>query len=57
MIDKKDKMYISILDNIRNFRKLDAHQLEYIQQLGENNKMEIIYEFNNSFEAINQLFK
>jgi hypothetical protein len=47
--------YRVIKDDIRNFRKLNQYQLEYIKNLKEEYKDEIIDLFNECFESIKEL--
>lgn len=53
----RNNEYINIINDIRNFRKLNDSQLEYIRQLGEKEKMEIIFEFNKCNEVVSQILK
>lgn len=44
-----------ILDDIRNLRKLNEYQLEFIKNLDNENKHKIILEFNKLFDVINSI--
>ena len=44
--------YNMVLDDIRNFRKLNEYQLEYIKQLDDESKQNIFVEFNKLFDVI-----
>jgi hypothetical protein len=47
--------YNMILDDIRNLRKLNKYQLEFIKNLDDDSKQKIFTEFNNLFDVINSL--
>jgi hypothetical protein len=47
--------YDMIKDDIRNFRKLNSYQLDFIRDLDTKHKMEIIYLFNECTNAIHKL--
>ena len=44
-----------IIDDIRNFRKLDKYKLEYIKKLSNEHKNKIIDIFNRSLDAISEI--
>ena len=47
--------YEIIKDDIRNFRTLNKYQLEYINDLSHECKIELIDIFNNCIKAINEM--
>jgi len=47
--------YNIILDDIRNLRKLNEYQLEYIRQLDDDSKQKLFMEFNKLFDVIDTL--
>lgn len=47
--------YEMILDDIRNLRKLNEHQLNFIKNLDDDSKQELILEFNKLFDVIQNL--
>jgi hypothetical protein len=44
-----------IIDDIRNFRKLNEQQLIFIKNLDDERKQKIIIEFNELFDVVNSL--
>ena len=49
--------YLNIIkDDIRNFRVLNKYQLEYIRNLSDEDKFEIVCLFNKCIISINDLF-
>ena len=44
-----------IIDDIRNFRKLDKYKLEYIKKLSHEHKNKIIDIFNDSLDEISEI--
>jgi hypothetical protein len=44
-----------IVDDVRNVRRLNPYQMEYIRQLPDEDKMEIIEEFNSMWDTIHTL--
>jgi hypothetical protein len=47
--------YNIIIDDIRNYRKLNEYQLEYIKKLNHEYKFNVILEFNKLFNVIYDL--
>jgi hypothetical protein len=47
--------YKMIIDDIRNFRKLNSYQIDFIRKLDENAKIEIIHEFNKCIDCVYEL--
>jgi len=47
--------YEMIVDDIRNLRKLNEHQLNFIKNLDDDSKQKLFLEFNNLFDVINSL--
>lgn len=47
--------YEMILDDIRNFRKLNDHQLNFIKNLDNDSKQKLFIEFNKLFDVIHDL--
>jgi hypothetical protein len=47
--------YEMIIDDIRNFRKLNEHQLNFIKNLDDENKQELFLEFNKLIDIIHIL--
>jgi hypothetical protein len=47
--------YIMIIDDIRNFRKLNSFQIDFIRQLEDADKMMIIHEFNQCIDAVSSI--
>ena len=47
--------YDMIVDDIRNLRKLNEHQLNFIKNLDDDSKQKLFLEFNNLFDVINSL--
>lgn len=47
--------YQMIIDDIRNLRKLNEHQLNFIKDLDDESKQQIFLEFNNLFDVIQSL--
>jgi hypothetical protein len=44
-----------IVDDIRNFRKLNEHQLKFIKNLDHDSKNNLFIEFNNLFDVIESI--
>lgn len=51
----KINYYDMILDDIRNLRKLNEHQLNFIKNLDDESKQKIFIEFNNLFDIIHSI--
>ena len=47
--------YEMIIDDIRNCRKLNDHQLNFIKNLDDDSKQKLFLEFNKLFDIINSL--
>ncbi len=47
--------YEMIIDDIRNFRKLNDHQLNFIKNLDDDSKQKLFIEFNKLFDVIHDL--
>jgi hypothetical protein len=47
--------YDIILDDIRNCRKLNDHQLNFIKKLDDDSKQKLFVEFNKLFDVIHDL--
>ena len=47
--------YKMIIDDIRNFRKLNEHQLKFIKKLDDDSKHNLFIEFNNLFDVIESI--
>lgn len=47
--------YDMILDDIRNFRKLNDNQLNFIKNLDDDSKQKLFIEFNELFDVIHDL--
>jgi hypothetical protein len=47
--------YNMIIDDIRNCRKLNEYQLNFIKDLDDNSKQELFLEFNKLFDVIKEL--
>ncbi len=46
-----------IINDIRDFKKLNQHQLNFIKDLDDDNKQKIIIEFNNLIEQVEYICK
>ena len=44
-----------IIDDIRNCRKLNEHQLNFIKNLDDDSKQKLFIEFNKLFDVIENL--
>ena len=49
--------YEMIIDDIRNFRKLNEYQLNFIKNLDDERKQKLFVELNNLFDVIESLLK
>lgn len=49
--------YQMIIDDIRNCRKLNEYQLNFIKNLDDESKQKLFIEFNKLFDVINDLLK
>lgn len=49
--------YNMIIDDIRNCRKLNDYQLNFIKDLDDDKKLKLFIEFNNLFDVIESLLK
>jgi len=49
--------YEMIIDDIRNCRKLNEHQLNFIKNLDDESKQKLFVEFNKLFDVIESLLK
>jgi hypothetical protein len=47
--------YNMIIDDIRNFRKLNVHKLNFIKKLDNESKQQLFLEFNKLFDVIENL--
>lgn len=56
IIDEHNKTYYELLINIRNFKPLSTHDLDYIKTLSKYNLIEIIKIYNAHMKNINELF-
>lgn len=56
IIDEHNKTYYELLINIRNFKTLSTHDLDYISTLSKYNLIEIIKIYNAHMKNINELF-
>ena len=51
----KIKYFDMIIDDIRNCRKLNEHQLNFIKNLDDDSKQKLFIEFNKLFDVIENL--